>query len=545
MKAALLLAKSLEAGGVRFVFGLPGEENLALLDALRRSSIRFITVRDERTAVFMAATVGRLTGRVGVALSTLGPGATNLLTGVAYAQLGGMPLLVLTGQKPIKKSRQGKFQIVDVVRMMKPVTKFAETLPSAERIPSAVYDAIRIAETERPGAVHIELPEDIAEEESDASPIPWQKIRRPIPDDKSIRAAVALIEAAHAPVFVAAAGANRKLIRKQLENVIEKTGIPFATTQMGKGTLDESSRHCLGTTALTSDDYVHRALAHADLVIMVGHDVSEKPPVIAGAHQKILHINFYPADIDPVYAPALEIIGDISNALWQLSEKVAVQKHWRFEPFFEAKRRLDLEVASGAISGDFPMRPGRLVADLRRVMPLGGILSLDNGMYKLWIARNYPAYEQNTVLLDNALATMGAGLSGGMAAKLLEPKKKVVVISGDGGLLMSLGDLETAVRLGLDLSIVIVNDGGYGMIRWKQKSMGLADFGLSFGNPDFVKLAEAFGARGHRVQSADEFAPTLERALREGGVHLIDLAVDYHDNALLAGESLRKRTQTL
>lgn len=530
MKASDLFVQCLEAGGVQYIFGLPGEENLAFLEAVRKSKIKFITTRDEQTAVFMAATVGRLTGKVGVALSTLGPGATNLVTGVAYAQLGGMPLMVITGQKPIKKSKQGKFQIIDVVGMMRPITKMAETIVSAARIPTTVAQAIRIAEAERPGAVHLEFPEDIAEEQSDEAPVSWEKVRRPVPDDKSIDAAVAAIEKAKSPLIAIAAGANRKLIRKQLRNFIQKTGIPFVTTQMGKGVENESSPEYIGTTALTAGDYVHRATAAADLIILIGHDITEKPPVLATDSQKIIHINFYPSDIDVVYKPALEVVGDISHALWAMSERIVIQKKWNFETFKKSKAQLAHDIADKSDSANFPIKPQRFVRDLRAAIPRDGIISLDNGMYKLWISRNYPAYEQNTVLLDNALATMGAGLGAGMGAKIVDPSKKVVVVAGDGGFLMNLADLETATRLKLDLVIVVLLDDGYGMIKWKQDSMGLSDFGLSFTNPDFVKLAESFGAQGHLITSAQEFQPMLEKAIASKGVHIIALPIDYSEN---------------
>ncbi len=543
MKAAKLFVQSLEAAGVTYIFGVPGEENLAFVEAVRASPIELITCRDEQSAVFMAATLGRLTGRVGVALSTLGPGATNLVTGVAYAQLGGMPLLVITGQKPIKKSKQGKFQIVDIVDMMRPLTKLAETIVSAARIPTTVYQAVRLAESERPGAVHIELPEDIAEEESQQLPIAWQKIRRPVPDRKSIDALVEALEAATKPVIVIAAGANRKLIGKQLRAFIDKTGIPFVTTQMGKGVENEASDLYLGTAALTSDDFVHRALQAADLIIMLGHDITEKPPVIAKEGQKIAHLNFYPAEIDRVYQPALEVIGDISYALWELSERVTPQDHWQLEVFTPFKQKQLADTQVNATSDDFPIKPQRLVRDLRTAIPKDGIMSLDNGMYKIWIARNYPAYEQNTVLLDNALATMGAGLASGMAAKLLNPDKKVVVVAGDGGILMNIADLETAVRLKLDLVIVVVNDNGYGMIKWKQNSMHLADYGLNFTNPDLVKLAESFGATGHRIKKTGDFLPTLQAALAKPGIHIIDVPIDYSENVTLDSEQLKARTQ--
>lgn len=542
MKAADLFVKSLEAAEVTHVFGVPGEENLAFVEALRCSSITLITTRDEQAAVFMAATLGRLTGRVGVALSTLGPGATNLVTGVAYAQLGGMPLLVITGQKPIKKSKQGKFQIIDVVGMMKPLTKFAETVVSADRIPTTVYQAIRLAEAERPGAVHIELPEDVAEEESDAQPIAWQKVRRPVPDQKSLNAVITAVTESITPVIVIAAGANRKLIGKQLKSFIDKTGIPFVSTQMGKGVEDEASELYLGTTALSSNDFVHGALKAADLILLLGHDITEKPPVIAGRGQKIVHLNFSPADIDDVYQPDLEVIGDISHALWALAENVERQSHWKFDELLEYKTKQLADTLDGADSPDFPIRPQRFVRDLRASLPRDAILSLDNGMYKLWIARNYPAYEQNTVLLDNALATMGAGLPAGMGAKLLYPDRKVVVVAGDGGFMMNLADLETAVRLKLNLVVVIVNDNGYGMIKWKQGSMGLTDFGLSFGNPDFVKLAESFGAHGHRISAAEEFAVTLTAVQDEPGVHIIELPINYADNSTLVSKNLKLRT---
>ena len=539
MKAAELFVKSLEASEVRYIFGVPGEENLAFVEALRQSSIQLITTRDEQAAVFMAATVGRLTGRVGVALSTLGPGATNLVTGVAYAQLGGMPLLVITGQKPIKKSKQGKFQIIDVVGMMRPITKFTDTIISADRVPSIVYQAIRTAETERPGAVHLELPEDVAEETSTVKPIDWKKIRRPIPDQKSIDAVVAVIEQAKRPVIVVANAANRKLVRKQLNSLINKTRIPFVSTQMGKGVIEEDSPLYIGTTALSDDDFVHSALDAADLVIMVGHDITEKPPVLD--HKRIVHINFYPADIDAVYTPIVEVIGDISYALWAISEQIKPSKTWDFKPFLEYRDLLNKDISLHANSTSWPIKPQRFVKELREVMPKSGILSLDNGMYKIWVARNYPAYEQNTVLLDNALASMGAGLPAGVAAKLLNPARKVVIVAGDGGFMMNLADLETAKRLGLDLVIIIVNDSGYGMIKWKQDEMGLQDFGLKFDNPDFVALAESFGAKGHRISKATEFRPTLQKAIDEPGIHVIDLPIDYSENKTSLGDSLKKR----
>ncbi len=534
--AASLFVRCLEAEGVKYVFGVPGEENLAFVEALRTSLIRLVVTRHEQAAVFMAATVGRLTGKVGVALSTLGPGATNLLTGMAYAQLGGMPVLAITGQKPIKRSKQGKFQILDVVEMMRPVTKYSATVVSADRIPSMVRQAVKLAEAERPGAVHIELPEDIAAEMTDAKPVPPVRVRRPAPDPKAVEEAARAIEGATCPIVVVASGANRKLVRKQLRVFLEKTGIPFVTTQMGKGVEDESSESYIGTTALSSGDYVHHALRKSDLVIMLGHDISEKPPIVLTPdHCKTVHVNFSPADIDAVYEPTHEVVGDISHALWMLSETIVPNPSWDFSSFSKIRAALDQNMRVFADAPDMPMRPERVVADLSNALERKAILALDNGLYKIWIARNYRAHEQNSVLLDNALATMGAGMPSGIAAKLLYPEIQVLSVVGDGGFLMSLGDLETAVRLGVHLVILVLNDSGYGMIKWKQKDMGLSDFGLSFGNPDFVKLAESFGAAGHRVESADALVPTLQKALAGTGVHVIDCPVSYAEtNAALS-----------
>lgn len=542
IKAAELFVKCLEAEGVKYVFGVPGEENLDFLESLRTSSIKFIVTRHEQAAVFMAATMGRLTGKAGVALSTLGPGATNLVTGVAYAQLGAMPLLVITGQKPIRKSKQGKFQIIDVVGMMRPITKSTATIISADRVPSLVRDAFKTAESERPGAVHLELPEDIAAEETTTEVITPLKIRRAAPDPEATTAAAKMISEAKHPIVLIAAGANRKLVRKHLKGFLDKTQIPFVTTQMGKGVENESSELYLGTTALSDNDYVHCALNYADVVIVVGHDTVEKPPVLlTPAKHKVIHINFLEAGVDAVYIPSLEVVGDVSHSLWAITEEVKIG-NWDWAYFGRVRTHMQKQLQEKTDDNSFPVLPQRIVSDLRSCMPSDGILSLDNGMYKLWLARNYPAYEQNTVLLDNALATMGAGLPAGIATKMLNPDKKVLVVAGDGGVMMNISELETANRLGLDLVVLILNDSGYGMIKWKQQDMGFENFGLEFKNPDFVKLAESFGAVGHRVASAEELKLTIEKALNSKGVHVIDCPIDYSENEKIFGEELKSKT---
>ena len=529
MKASDLFVQCLENEGVTTIFGVPGEENLDLLESLRTSSIRLIVTRHEQAAAFMAATYGRLTGRAGVALSTLGPGATNLVTGVAFAQLGGMPLVVITGQKPIKHSKQGRFQIIDVVGMMKPITKMTECITSGNRIPSLVREAFRIAEEERPGAVHLELPEDSAVESVDRVPFARTRTRRSGPDPKALAEALDLISAAQRPLILIANGANRKRIHKHLLEFIEKTQIPFVSSQMGKGVIDERSLYCIGASALSDGDYIHCAINAADLIIMIGHDVTEKPPAfIDYDKQKLLHINFYSACVDDVYAPTCEVIADIAHTLWALTEKIDHKAHWDTSYFFHVRDAIRTKSAPQEHS--FPPKPQQIVSTLRAVIPERGMLSLDNGMYKLWIARQYPAYDQNTVLLDNALATMGAGLPNAIAAKLVHPDRPVIALCGDGGFMMNSQELETAIRLRMDLVVVIVNDNGFGMIKWEQEAQKMPAFGLEFSNPDFVNYAESYGARGLRVESADDFERHLTHALSEKGVTVIDCPIDYSEN---------------
>ncbi|UYZ82623.1 acetolactate synthase large subunit [Entomomonas sp. E2T0] len=541
-KASDLVVQCLESEGVKYIFGIPGEENLDLLDSLSRSEqIKLILTRHEQSAGFMAATYGRLTGKVGVCLSTLGPGATNLVTAGAYAYLGGMPLLMITGQKPIRRSKQGRFQILDVVGMMSPLTKFTHQLASADNIPSRIREAVRLAEEEKPGAVHLELPEDVAADETDNTPIPASLTRRPLAEEKAIRAAVSKMETAKSPVLVIGAGANRKMTARVLYQLIEKTGIPFVTTQMGKGVVDESHPRFLGNAALSSGDFVHRALESADLIINVGHDVIEKPPffMVRGGTE-VIHINFRSAEVDPVYFPQIEVVGDIANAIWQIKQEIIVQPTWDFSRLLAIREANEAHLKVGADDDRFPMYPQRLVADLRKIMPADGIVTLDNGVYKLWFARNYKAHMPNTVLLDNALATMGAGLPSAMAARLVHPDKPIVAVCGDGGFMMNSQELETAVRLGLHIVVIILRDDAYGMIRWKQSNMAFDDFGLTYGNPDFVKYAESYGAEGHRVNSAAEFAPLVQKCLNEPGVHLIDCPVDYSENDHILNHEIKE-----
>jgi len=546
MKASDLFVKALEEEGVEYIFGIPGEENLDLLNSLKDSSIKLILTRHEQAAGFMAATYGRLTGKSGVALSTLGPGATNLVTAAAYSQLAAMPMVMITGQKPVKHSKQGKFQIIDVVEMMRPLTKYTHSIVSGNNIPSMIREAFRISQEERPGAAHLELPEDVAGEEAEVQPLPCSRARRPVAEGKAIKQAVEMIEKAKNPLLLIGAGSNRKMPARMLRAFVDKTQMPFISTQMGKGVLDERDPLFLGNAALSANDFLHRAIAKADLIINVGHDDIEKPPFFMEQDSfQVIHINFLTAEVDPVYFPQLEVIGDIANSIWQINERIMPQGSWNFSYSLKVKKAVDAHLLEGADDPRFPMLPQRFVADVREAMPSNGIIALDNGVYKIWFARNYKAHEANTVLLDNALATMGAGLPSAMGAHMVFPKRKVMAICGDGGFMMNAQELETAVRLKMNLICLILLDNSYGMIRWKQANLGFEDFGLEYGNPDFVKFAECHGANGYRVEKTEDFVPLLKKCNDTPGVHIVELPVDYSENDRILNHEIKERSQRI
>jgi acetolactate synthase I/II/III large subunit len=546
-KASDLFIECLEEEGCEYIFGVPGEENLDFLDSLSRSKkIKLVLTRHEQGAGFMAATYGRHTGKTGVCIATLGPGATNFVTAAAYATLGGMPMLMITGQKPIKKSKQGRFQILDVVSMMGPITKFTHQMASSDNIPSRVREAYRLAEEEKPGATHIELPEDIADEHTDSRPLKRSQVRRPSADPKSVRQAVNALEKAKAPVLVIGAGANRTMTGRMLLQFVEKTGIPFLTTQLGKGVIDERHPKFLGCAALSAGDFVHRAIEDSDCIVNIGHDVIEKPPFfMRDGGPTVIHVSSKTAEVDPVYFPHIEVIGDIANAIWQMKEDIVPNGSWTCGKMLEYRAAEVAHTATLAADARFPIFPPHLVQQIRDAMPDDGIICLDNGVYKIWFARGYTAYRPNTVLLDNALATMGAGLPSAMMSAMLYPERKVMAICGDGGFMMNSQEMETAVRLGLNLTVLILNDSSYGMIRWKQANMGFADFGLTYGNPDFVKYAESYGAHGHRVESSAHLKELLAHCRDTPGVHLIDCPVDYSENDQILNKDIKDLSKAL
>lgn len=542
-KGSDLLVAALENEGVERIFGIPGEENLDVVESLRASKIELVLTRHEQAAGFMAATHGRLTGQPGVCLSTLGPGALNFSTAAAYAHLGAMPMLILTGQKPIKSARQAQFQIVDIVGAMRPLTKMTHQIVSATAIPTMLRDAFRVAMEERPGPVHLELPEDIAADEADAPLVPPHPIDRPYPNPAALERFSAMILKAKTPLIMIGAAGSRPRLVEPLSDFVRRLKIPFFNTQMGKGAVTGGSNLYLGTAALSERDYIHDAIDRADLIIAIGHDTVEKPPFLMGralGGRKVIHIGYASAKVEEVYHPDAELIGDIGASVSALADRLGGRIGEQGE-MLALRQEVLSKINERCEDPRFPVIPQRLVHDIRAVVPEDGIVCLDNGMYKIWFARNYRTRIANTLLLDNALASMGAGLPSAIAAKLLYPERKVLAVCGDGGFMMNSQELETAVRLKLDLVVLVIVDSAYGMIRWKQAVDHFDDYGMTFGNPDFVKYAESYGAKGHQIGATVDIIPTLQAAFDGGGVHLVAVPIDYSENMRVLIDELGKR----
>jgi acetolactate synthase-1/2/3 large subunit len=539
-KGSDLLVAALINEGVTRIFGIPGEENLDFVESLRASSIELVLTRHEQAAAFMAATHGRLTGQPGVCLTTLGPGALNLVTGAAYAQLGAMPMVMITGQKGVLSSRQAQFQIVDVVSVMRPLTKLSRQIVAPALIPTIVREASRVAQEGRPGPVHLELPEDIAAAVSGVvAMVPSHPLELPVASETSIDRAAALMIAAKRPLIMLGAAASRPRATADLAHFVLRTGIPYFTTQMGKGTAPGGSALYMGTAALSERDYVHDAIEQADVIIAIGHDTVEKPPFLMGpGGPQVIHVGYEAARVEQVYFPQTEVIGDLGPSLRLLADRVEGKVH-------SARALLPLRESILERIGDRATEarliPQRLVHDVRAVMPPDGIVALDNGMYKIWFARNYRTRVANTLLLDNALATMGAGLPSAIMAALLYPNRRVMAVCGDGGFMMNSQELETAVRLKISLVVLVIEDYAFGMIRWKQATDSFPDFGLTFGNPDFVAYAKSYGANATRVRQVEELLPALEAAFG-GGVHLVVVPIDYSENRRVLVDELRDRS---
>jgi acetolactate synthase-1/2/3 large subunit len=540
LKGSDLFVAALENEGVERIFGIPGEENLDIVESIRRSSIQLVLTRHEQAAAFMAATYGRLTGRPGVCITTLGPGALNLATGAAYALLGAMPMIMITGQKAIRSSRQARFQIVDIISTMRPLTKQSHQIISPTMIPAMVREAFRVASEERPGPVLLELPEDVAAEEcAEVALIPAHPIEVPTASADSLDRAAQLIMQARSPLLMLGAAASRPRSTSDLAQFVLRTRIPYFTTQMGKGTVAGGSEFYMGTAALSERDYVHEAIERADLIVTIGHDTVEKPPFIMGGKgPKVVHVGYQPANVEQVYFPQAEVVGDLGPSLRALADRVE-GKIPHAQALLPLREGILQRIAARATEDRFT--PQRLVHDVREVMPADGIVSLDNGMYKIWFARNYRTRVANTLLLDNALATMGAGLPAAIMAAMLYPQRRVMAVCGDGGFMMNSQELETAVRLKLNLVVLILEDHAFGMIRWKQAVDQFPDFGMTFGNPDFVTYAKAYGAIGTRVETIGELRPILEKAFTDGGVQLVVVPIDYSENKRVLVDELQQR----
>jgi Thiamine pyrophosphate-requiring enzymes [acetolactate synthase, pyruvate dehydrogenase (cytochrome), glyoxylate carboligase, phosphonopyruvate decarboxylase] len=529
MKASDLFVAQLEEEGVEYIFGLPGEENLDLLESLRTSRIKLIVTRHEQAAAFMAATYGRLTGKPGVCFSTLGPGATNLVTGVAQAQLIGAPLISISGQKALTDNWQACFQLVNTVRMMEPLCKKAVSITDPGMIPTVIRNAFKHAEAYRPGAIHIELPEDIAEEETEATVQKRSEIKIPYPDPEAVKRAAAMICEAKNPLIIVSSGANRKAITEELEDFVERTGIYLVHTQMGKGVVPDDCSYSLFATGIHARDYVNCGIDGADLIITIGYDIVEYPPYLWNStlDKQIINIDFVEFVPDRYFNPTVEVIGDIASSIRELAASIPDKREF---PIFEHTRNFIEEKINAVAKKSYPPIPQAVVQSVRKVLGREDIITLDNGIYKLWFARLYKTYAPNTVLLDNALATMGAGLPSGITAKLLHPERRVLAICGDGGFMMNCQELETAIRYEIPIVVLILNDNGFGFIKWKQKKMHFEDFGLDYGNPDFSLFARSFGAVGIRIKEDDDLAEIIENTFALNKVAVIECPIDYSVN---------------
>lgn len=552
MNAAELLVRCLEAEGVRHVFGVPGEENEALLFALDASSIRFVPTRHEQGAAFMANVWGRITGEAGVCLSTLGPGATNLLTGVADAQLDKAPLVAITAQGALARMHHESHQAIDIVRMFQPVTKWNASITSPATVAEMVRKAFKLAEAEKPGATHIELPEDVAshevEDEQRNEPLAQSKVRRPSCDYKAVQAALRLLRAAKRPLVIAGNGAIRKLASTHLTELVATHDIPVVATFMGKGAVSDALPQSLLAMGLGFRDYVNEAIDAADLLLTVGYDIAELPPqrLNPDGNKQIVHIDFTPAEVYTHYEVAVEVVGDISSTLWELTRQLAesglsVERGW-WQPI-RAKILADIALEQRPDDAR-PTIPAALSV-LRELLPEHGLLISDVGSHKLWIARNFPAYQPGSVLISNGFASMGIALPGAIAASLQDPERPVVAVMGDGGFLMNVQELETAKRLGVSFVALVLNDDDYGLISWKQRQHQQRSVGTRIGNPNFPALAEAFGVHGARANTLAELRPLLKRAFDERGIWLIEVPVDpsVNDQLLTRLKSVEARPQ--
>ncbi|TDE31090.1 acetolactate synthase large subunit [Actinomadura sp. 6K520] len=531
--AARLLVRTLEAEGVEYVFGIPGEENIHFVHALNDSPIRYVLVRHEQAAAFMAEIYGRLTGRAGVASATLGPGAINLQLGVADATTNSTPVVAISAQVGLDRIYKESHQIVDLVSLFRPITKWSELAPTAEALPEMVRKAFKTAQTERPGAVYLAIPEDVetAKVSAGLKPLPVNVVRPQEPSPAQIARAADVLATARRPIVLAGHGATRAGASGALRYFSERLGLPVATTFNGKGVFPDDHRNALGAVGFMRHDYVNFGFGEADVLVSVGYEPQEFDPVKINpsGDKKIIHIHQFPAEVDESYPVEVGIQGDISRSLHTLADSV----HRRFDvngTGEKIRRMLREELAQGATDDGHPLSPRRIVADIRAAMGREDIVLADTGAVKMWMARMYPTYEPNTLLVSNGLSSMGFSVPGAIAAKLAHPDRRVLAATGDGAFLMNSQELETAVRENIPITVLIWDDSAYGLIEWKMDLDLGESSNIRFGNPDFVRYAESFGARGYRVESADELLPTLRKALADDKVSVIAVPVDYSHN---------------
>ena len=539
MKASDLFVKCLEEEGIEYIFGVPGEENADFMISLEKSeTIRFVLCRHEQGAAFMAEIYGRLTGNPEGCLGTLGPGATNLITGVADANMDHAPMLVLTGQGSSQRLHKESHQVMDVVAMYAPVTKWATSILHQDNIPEIIRKAVRVARSEKPGAVLIELPEDIAKLQTTTTPIPPRRFRRPGPDNTIINEAYEMLKKAKRPIILAGNGCIRRRTSKQLRKFCEATGIGVVSTFMGKGSVDMDADYCLYTIGLQSKDVVACAIDAADLVLTLGYDMVEYHPNLwnKDGNKNIIHADFYPAEIDAHYHPEVELIGDMAQTITMLLDRIEQDDGLTFDLSQQKATREQMHQELAMYKDDDAndlLKPQKVLWDAREVMGPHDIMLSDVGAHKMWVARHYQCHEPNTCLIPNGFCSMGFALPGAIAASMIYPDRKVLAVCGDAGFLMNVQEMETAKRLNVKCTVMVWEDHEYGLIAWKQQSQFGKHTDLSFGNPNWMQLAEAFGWNGHKVTKSSEIKNTLETALNEDGPSLVLIPIDYRENMIL------------
>ena len=533
MKAAEVFIKCLENEGIDYVYGIPGEENLDIMDAILDSSIQFITTRHEQGAAFMADVYGRLTGKAGVCMSTLGPGAINLMTGVADANMDHAPLVAIAGQADTHRLHKESHQVLDLEEIFRPITKYTTRVLAPDIIPEVTRKAFKLAQTEKTGATFIEFPENIAKLDCDHSPLPVVQPILPEPHTEQVKRAAKIISEARQPIILAGNGVIRTRAHQALADFSEKLNIPLTNTFMAKGVIPFKHPMALGSAGLQSKDYINFGFQNADVIICIGYDLVEYHPHLwhPTADRKIIHIDSSPAEVDGNYPVTVGVVGDISHSLPRIAD--IAEPHQSHKTLRSLRNLLIDEMNHHQNDTDFPIKPQKIIWDLRTAMDLEDIVICDVGAHKMWMARMFRCEYPNTCLISNGFASMGIAVPGAIAAKMAFPDRKVVAVTGDAGFLMNSQEIETALRLNIPVVVLIWNDFGYGLIEWKQMTTFGRPSHVRFGNPDFAKYAQSFGAKGYKITHADELAPVLRQALADKTLSVIDCPVDYSENLKL------------